>query len=228
MTLEKALASAPAHFPVALTMTAENTVQLDLSKSNRDPAFQAIHNIADFEKYLSAFLQNHRKEYGIGGYGEHRAIYQRFKHFKSDQAPERDHHLGIDLWCPAHTPVIAPLDGKIHSLANNATLGDYGGTLILEHRLGEHDFFSLYGHLDPISIERWSSGTPVKAGDQIGLLGNVAVNVGWPPHLHFQIICDLKGKRGDFPGVVAEEDRAEALANCPDPNLLLRFDGLIQ
>lgn len=223
MSLLQALASAPVRFPLPFSLSPENTVRLDLSKNNQDPDFRSIENIGDFERYLSRFLENHRKQYGFGGYGEHRAIYQRFKHFKSKEAPERDHHLGIDLWCPAHTPVMSPLDGKVHSWANNDTLGDYGGTLILEHRLGGYDFFSLYGHLDPVSLERWSEGVPVKAGDQIGLLGTVAVNVGWPPHLHFQLIRDLKGHRGDFPGVVAEADRASALENCPDPNLLLRF-----
>ena len=46
-------------------------------------------------------------------------------------------------------------------------------------------------------------------------------NGDWPPHLHFQVIADLQGRRGDFPGVVAPAERAAWAALCPDPDLII-------
>jgi hypothetical protein len=51
-------------------------------------------------------------------------------------------------------------------------------------------------------------------------------NGGWPPHLHFQIITELLGNRGDFPGVAAPSERSRWLELSPDPNLILQVPGL--
>src|SRR6185369_7268152 len=61
-----------------------------------------------------------------------------------------------------------------------------------------------------------------RAGDQIATLGSAAVNVGWTPHLHLQIIVDLLGLGTDFPGVARPTQRAVWTALCPDPNLITR------
>ena len=50
-------------------------------------------------------------------------------------------------------------------------------------------------------------------------MGNRNENGGWVPHLHFQIIKDMMGKAGDFPGVTSEKLLAEFSKNCPDPNV---------
>jgi hypothetical protein len=60
-------------------------------------------------------------------------------------------------------------------------------------------------------------GMPVAAGDLLCHLGNSDENGGWPPHLHFQLIRDLQGYRGDYPGVCAKRDVAFYAENCPDP-----------
>ena len=44
-------------------------------------------------------------------------------------------HLGVDLFRPAGSPVFAPLRGRVHSLANNTTPGDYGPCVVLVHEL---------------------------------------------------------------------------------------------
>ncbi|MEO6446181.1 MAG: aminotransferase class III-fold pyridoxal phosphate-dependent enzyme, partial [Gemmatimonadaceae bacterium] len=49
------------------------------------------------------------------------------------------------------------------------------------------------------------------------------VNGGWPPHLHFQVICDLLGREGDFPGVARARERAVWLSLCPDPALMVKL-----
>ena len=58
-------------------------------------------------------------------------------------------HIGLDLFAPPGTPVLAPLDGVVHSVADNASPLDYGPTVILEHEAGPGGppFYTLYGHL---------------------------------------------------------------------------------
>ena len=131
-------------------------------------------------------------------------------------------HLGIDVFCEAGAPVYAPLDGTVHSVANNAATGDYGPTIILEHRVddGAVRFFTLYGHLSAASLDGMSPGRRVAAGERIAWLGDAAVNGGWPPHLHLQIVADMLGREGEFPGVAAPSEREIWLSLCPDANLI--------
>lgn len=199
----------------------ENTLRLDLSKSNTDDKFLSIRSVSDLDNYIQQQLNKHNKKYGYGGYGENRAIYSRFSHFNNGSSAERHHHLGVDVWAPAHTLIHAPADARVHSLGFNGNLGDYGGTVILEHHLGEEKFFTLYGHLSKNSVVRLQEGLEIKAGEVFGELGEEHENVGWPPHLHFQIIRDMHGLSGDYPGVASAEKRTEMLANCPNPNLIL-------
>jgi len=64
----------------------------------------------------------------------------------------------------------------------------------------------------------------VEAGDKIGTLGSHKVNGDYAPHLHFQVIKDIQGYTGDYPGVAASDKLDFYLDNCPDPNLLLKID----
>jgi murein DD-endopeptidase MepM/ murein hydrolase activator NlpD len=50
---------------------------------------------------------------------------------------------GLDLWIKAGTPILAALDGTLHSFNFNAGFGDYGPTIILEHNV-ENQTFILY------------------------------------------------------------------------------------
>jgi hypothetical protein len=51
----------------------------------------------------------------------------------------------------------------------------------------------------------------------------MAENGNWPPHLHFQLIIDMQGMKGDYPGVCKFSERERYLANCPDADLLLNM-----
>src|SRR5678815_566901 len=62
-----------------------------------------------------------------------------------------------------------------------------------------------------------------RAGARVGAMGDVRVNGGWPPHLHFQVITDLFGRVGDFPGVARPREREVWLSVSPDPALILRL-----
>ena len=76
-------------------------------------------------------------------------------------------------------------------------------------------FFTLYGHLSERSLEGLEAGREVGRGERVGWVGSLAVNGGWPPHLHFQVIVDLLGRAGDFPGVAAPSEREVWLSLVP-------------
>lgn len=164
---------------------------------------------------------------GIGRYDEPRHWYTDPQYCTvRDEGPEwRTIHLGIDLFVEPRTPVLAPLDGLVHSFHDNARPFEYGPTIILEHR--SHDgavrFWTLYGHLTRDSLAGLEPGRPVRRGEVIGRVGPFPENGHWPPHLHFQIITDLLGYHGDFPGVAPPSQRAIWRSLSPNPNLVLRI-----
>ena len=62
---------------------------------------------------------------------------------------------------------------------------------------------------------------PVARGTQIATLGTPDENVGWAPHLHFQLITELGDYAGDFPGVSAPNEASAWLGRCVSPTALL-------
>lgn len=179
---------------------------------------------AEIETYIEKQKKNYAAKVAFGGYLEKRNLYQRSTHFKNNETNERNIHIGIDLWAPAGTAIICPLDGWIHSFKNNNTIGDYGPTLILKHPLENHTFYTLYGHLSLESIKNLKIGMPFKKGQELAVLGNPSENGDYAPHLHFQIIKNIGDYVGDYPGVCSLLDLDFYMENCPDPNLLLKIN----
>ena len=205
------------------TISSEAYVPLDLSKHNDDLIDLDITDHAVCQTYIDDVLKTKQGVIAYGGYLEQRNLYNDKEGFTSSNKPVRNIHLGIDFWCDAGTKVIVPLDGKVHSFKNNTTIGDYGPTIILEHVLNEITFYTLYGHLAVDSLSGLCIGKDFKAGDVLATLGTPDINVNYAPHLHFQIIQDLKGNEGDYPGVCAEGQLSFYKENCPDPNLLFKL-----
>ncbi|QHV97338.1 peptidoglycan DD-metalloendopeptidase family protein [Spirosoma endbachense] len=198
---------------------------LNLSATNPDLALLDLTDTHLFTDYISGKLQEAGVKVGLGGYNEHRVIYRRSEHFNTQEEP-REIHLGIDFWAEAGTPVFAPLAGIVHSFQDNANFGDYGPTIILEHTFGRKPLYSLYGHLTRSSLNGLYVGKQIDVDDKIGEIGPYPENGDWPPHLHFQLMTDMLGRQGDFPGVCTISDRAKFLAICPNPNDLLGIRGL--
>lgn len=212
---------------------------LDLSASNPELATIDLTDTALFTEYVFGKLKLAGVRVGMGGYNEHRTIYRRSKHFSpvaekpsgaqcdgpSYDGP-REIHLGIDFWADAGTPVFAPLAGVVHSFQNNNNFGDYGPTIILEHEWHGQPLYSLYGHLTRQSLEGLYDGKKIRMGEKLAEIGPYPENGDWPPHLHFQLMTDMLGLKGDFPGVCSLADRARFLAICPNPNQLLGIRGL--
>lgn len=156
-----------------------------------------------------------------GGYGEDRAIYDT-PIFNPPGEEPRTIHLGIDVFALPGKTVRAPLAGRVHSFQLNDNAKDYGPTIVLEHQPEPGlVFFTLYGHLSLDSLDGLQTGRSVVAGQEFARLGSNDENGGWAPHLHVQIILDMMGKAGDFPGVCRKSDAEYWLTLCPDPSRLL-------
>ncbi|WP_281299171.1 peptidoglycan DD-metalloendopeptidase family protein [Flavobacterium limnophilum] len=196
---------------------------IDLSNSNADLSKIDLSNSQAFEVFIENHLQKNEAKVAFGGYNEVRNLYQSSPLFNDEENEERNIHIGMDLWIKAGTPILAALDGTVHGFDFNAGKGNYGPTIILKHSIENQTFYTLYGHLSLESIENLEIGTPFKKGQKMAYLGNSSVNGGYAPHLHFQIIKDIKDYSGDYPGVCSINELDYYLENCPDPNLLLKI-----
>ncbi len=196
---------------------------LDLSVTNADLQNHKLETAQEYEAFIQNQLDADGGKIMFGGYIETRNLYQRSTVFKNSNTDERNIHIGLDLWINQEAPIYAALDGKIHSFKNNTALGDYGPTLILEHEIDDFKFHTLYGHLSEESLIGKNVGDSVQKGTQIATLGLPPINGDYAPHLHFQIIIDMEGKFGDYPGVCSEKMLSFYKENCPDPNWLLKI-----
>ena len=213
--------------PVVPFMPAKDKlIRLDFTEKNGELTAVLVNDTNSFITYINRQLENENAQYGIGGYNEHRTVYSRSRVFDADREGEepRRLHLGTDIWGKPHTHVMAPLDAIVHSFAFNNAIGDYGATIILTHRLEDHNFYSLYGHLSLNSIKNLQEGDRIERGDVFAEFGIPAENGHWPPHLHFHVIIDLQGWAGDYPGVCKYSEKEKWLDNCPDPDLVLQLN----
>ncbi|MBX2874178.1 MAG: aminotransferase class III-fold pyridoxal phosphate-dependent enzyme [Saprospiraceae bacterium] len=193
----------------------------DLSIGSLDLGNNAnFDTIPAFEEVIEQYLKTEKAQIGIGGYGEVRPFYSTDAYLQmGNNGPRwRTVHLGLDIWMPAESLVFAPLDGIVHSIQNNRGKRDYGPTVILEHKVSEAlTFYTLYGHLSQRSLIHLYPGQEIEKGEIIATIGHSRENGSWPPHLHFQVILDLMGWRGDFPGVAYPAERDIWLSLCPNP-----------
>ena len=197
--------------------------RIDLSISNTDLSKINLSDAKVFEAFIENHLQKNDAKVAFGGYKEERNLYKSSQLFNSDENEERNIHIGMDLWIKAGTPILAAVDGTLHGFDFNAGKENYGPTIILKHCVENETFYTLYGHLSMESIENLEIGTVFKKGQKMATLGDASVNGGYAPHLHFQIIKDIKNCLGDYPGVCSKNDLDYYLENCPDPNSLLRI-----
>ena len=184
-----------------------------------------VEDTESFSRLLFGEMRRTGAAAGVGRYGEARLVYTAAAFRPPDRplAEGRTVHIGIDLFLEPGAPIFAPLDGTVHSVRNNAARLDYGPTIILEHRPGDGTpaFYTLYGHLSAASIRGLMKGRTIHKGELFAAVGAFPENGDWPPHLHFQIILDMLGKEGDFPGVARASEREVWRSLCPDPNLVL-------
>lgn len=86
-------------------------------------------------------------------------------------------HDGIDITGPGGTPILAAYDGVIKLRTSNAGYGNYTD---IEHAGG---YVTRYAHMAGAGI--YAPGTPVKRGQQIGVIGKTGATSAY--HLHFEV-----------------------------------------
>jgi len=95
-------------------------------------------------------------------------------------------HKGVDIGSPSGTDVIAPLDGIVDVVKDNAS--ECGGLIKIKHN---DNLFTKYCHIKRIKVVK---GDSVKQGDVIGISGGALTdpNRGTTSgaHLHFEVIKD--------------------------------------
>jgi murein DD-endopeptidase MepM/ murein hydrolase activator NlpD len=196
---------------------------IDLSARNADLNNFDVSFSSAWEDYITSLLKRNNAKVAYGGYLEVRNLYDRSDYFQAaSEYDKRNIHLGIDFWCEAGTNICAFQDGQVHSFANNKNYGDYGPTIILEHKIGKEKLYSLYGHLSKKSLETLEIGQRIEKGQNFATIGTSEVNGDYAPHLHFQIIRDIQGKFGDYPGVSSKKNLEFFKMNCPDPLSLIQ------
>lgn len=209
------------HQVVSFDPSKDKLYHFDFTSANNELSDADIADTNSFSGYVKNKMHEAHAKYGIGGYNEDRALYRRSKLFDGDHP--RTIHLGTDIWGEAGTKLFAPLGGRVHSFAFNNEFGDYGATIILQHQLDTFTFFTLYGHLSKRDLAPLRQNNYMHRGEVIGHFGEPEENGNWPPHLHFQIIEDMRVNLGDYPGVVSKAEKEKYLSNCPDPDLILQM-----
>lgn len=136
-------------------------------------------------------------------------------------------HQGVDITSTLGTPIRSMGDGEIVEAQER---WDWGNTIVIKHKVGDTELWSVYAHLDQILVKK---GDVVKEGDLIGKMWATG-NTTWI-HVHFQIDTS-DGKHPYFPawceGTITEivnEGRCwnQIKDHTLDPILFLETNGAI-
>ena len=116
-------------------------------------------------------------------------------------------HAGLDFAAPIGTPIYAAADGVVVEGRERYNVAGFGSWIWLDCQDSVGKDF-IYGHVkhDGILVK---AGDRVRAGQQIGVVGNEGESTG--PHLHFEVW----GSPGRLGG--AHQDPAPYLANAAQP-----------
>lgn len=116
-------------------------------------------------------------------------------------------HAGLDFAAPIGTPIYAAADGVVVEGRERYNVSGFGSWIWLDCQDSVGKDF-IYGHVkhDGILVK---AGDRVRAGQQIGVVGNEGESTG--PHLHFE----TWGSPGRLGG--AHQDPAPYLANAVQP-----------
>ncbi len=220
------------HAVVNFNAASEKIAALNLSKTNTALTEEIYSDTKIFSLFIEALKKETGAKFLIGGYAELREMYKRSLLFDEEKKygienlvsdEPRRLHIGTDIWGAAGTKIFAPLGGTVHSFAFNNNFGDYGATIILQHQLDTIVFHTLYGHLSLADLAPLQEGKYIGRGELLAHFGLPKDNGNWPPHLHFQIINDLRLYQGDYPGVCKVSEGEKYLNNCPNPDLILNM-----
>jgi hypothetical protein len=97
----------------------------------------------------------------------------------------RDPHHGVEFYNKFGTSVYAAADGMVlfagpdDQAIYSPWVSYYGNLVVIQHA---GDLYTLYAHLSKVTVE---AGKNIRAGEQIGEVGQTGVAIG--SHLHFEV-----------------------------------------
>lgn len=98
-------------------------------------------------------------------------------------------HPAIDLFAPIGARLESPVDGTVVHLTRADTSRIGGNSVTIRARDGTYYYFA---HMDRIMVQE---GRPVRAGMQIGTVGNTGSAENTTPHCHFEVYIIRGGRR---------------------------------
>ena len=105
----------PPHPVIASELLSPDPVVLDLTGANPSLSCIDLSNALAFQAYIDEQLAKTGARVAVGRYDEDRIVYRHSSLFGGDEA--RSVHLGIDLFVPPGTPLMAPHEAAVHSMA---------------------------------------------------------------------------------------------------------------
>ncbi|WP_233898174.1 aminotransferase class III-fold pyridoxal phosphate-dependent enzyme [Tenacibaculum piscium] len=213
------------------TVQKNNLFPIDLSVSSTWIGHEKeANNLSLFQFKIDELQKENPTKIIGGGYLEPRIFYtaDAYQKIGNNGKESRTIHLGTDFWLPKNTPVHALLDGEVVISSDNQGDKNYGGLLVLKHQADNFEFYTLYGHNTPESVQKHQVGNRILKGEKIAELGDYTENGNWVPHLHFQVLLSLFDLNTDFPGVAYLKEIEVWKSVCPNPNLLFKSDELAE
>lgn len=168
---------------VPFTVVPADFARQDLTIDTSDPVISEANSPAAYQQYRDViypfFETTDPETYWAGKFskpaeGEISTEYGLRRYTNGATTPSR--HVGIDIAAPENSPVIAPANGRV-VLAQN--LLNTGNTLVIEHGGGLKSYFF---HMNELKVQ---TGSMVKQGDEVGLVGSTGYSTG--PHLHYEV-----------------------------------------
>ncbi len=192
----------------------------DFSSKNPKTLDYNLNNFQEFNEDIFNELKHSGKKWGIGKYLEERKNILRESINIINE--KRNYHLGLDIIVPYNSVVFCPLDGYVHKLGKETQKGNYGGYLVLKHKIKNEIFYSLYGHLK--TPHKVQLGQEVLAGQELAIIGKESDSGGWFCHLHLQIITQKAMNEGYSEwGYISKKLLPIVEEYFPNPNSLFKW-----
>ena len=192
----------------------------DFSSKNPKTLDYNLNNFQEFNEDIFNELKHSGKKWGIGKYLEERKNILRESINIINE--KRIYHLGLDIIVPYNSVVFCPLDGYVHKLGKETQKGNYGGYLVLKHKIKNEIFYSLYGHLK--TPHKVQLGQEVLAGQELAIIGKESDSGGWFCHLHLQIITHKAMNEGYSEwGYISKKLLPIVEEYFPNPNSLFKW-----
>ncbi len=146
----------------------QQTKQLELAAATQEHGFESLIKHLENQQNLLASTPAIRPTDGW--------VTSDFGYRTSPFTGQRVFHKALDIATREGTPIIASADGIVTYTGKKGLLGK---VITIDHG---HGMVTRYGHLNKALVK---SGTLVKRGDEIGLVGTTGRTTG--PHLHYEV-----------------------------------------